>query len=123
MSILSSRISDTEPHYYADGEDAYDMRKHLKPKSPLADSSPAGKASKEKRQQEKNATKDKEQHARSDAQEGSPSSGNASDAPETPKKSDSMAPARAKSEGSGGSSGTLPGSGTPKKGKAGRGKS
>ena len=121
---MSCRISDTEPHYYADGEDAYDMRKHLKPKSPLADTSPTGKASKEKRQQEKaGATKDKEQHARSDAQKGSPSSGDVSDAPETPKKGDSMAPARAKGEGSGGSSGTPPSSGTPKKGKGGRGKS
>lgn len=30
-----SRIHDREPHYYADGEDAYDMRKYLKPASGL----------------------------------------------------------------------------------------
>ncbi len=100
------------------------MRKQLKPKTPLADSPPAGKASKEKRQPERaDATKDKEQQARSDVQKGSPSSGDASDAPETPKKADSTPPARAKGEGSGGSSGTPPGSATPKKGRGGRGKS
>ncbi len=51
-------ISDTEPHYYADGEDAYDMRKELKPKSPLADSSAPIKAAKagQKQQQGKGDT-------------------------------------------------------------------
>ncbi|KAK9907688.1 hypothetical protein WJX75_008161 [Coccomyxa subellipsoidea] len=33
---LGYQIHDKEPHYYADGEDAYDMRKYLKPASALA---------------------------------------------------------------------------------------
>ncbi|CAL8462924.1 g2458 [Coccomyxa elongata] len=32
---LGYQIHDREPHYYADGEDAYDMRKYLKPASAL----------------------------------------------------------------------------------------
>ena len=35
-TCLLYRIHDREPHYYADGEDAYDMRKYLKPSNALA---------------------------------------------------------------------------------------
>ena len=100
------------------------MRKQLKPKSPLADSPPAGKASKEKRQPERaDAAKDKEQPSQSNVQKSSSTSGDPSDAPETPKKADGTPPAKARGEGSGGSSGTSPGSGTLKKGRGGKGKS
>jgi hypothetical protein len=40
---LCCRINDREPHYYADGEDAYDMRKYLK--SSLLAAAPNGNAS------------------------------------------------------------------------------
>ena len=74
---LCCRISDTEPSYYADGENAYDMRKQLKPKSPLADSSPSssktskdGKAPRDSQKQRNQQQPQKEGNA--DAQEASP---------------------------------------------------
>ena len=39
------RINDVEPRYYADGEDAYDMRKYLKPKQAQITNGGTGKGS------------------------------------------------------------------------------
>ncbi len=110
------RISDTEPHYYADGEDAYDMKKELKPKSPLADSMPSSKASK---------AGQKQQQGKADTPKASPSKAAGAAAPEEAKEGQEEASPKAKpeKESSNGGSGSRPSSGTPKKGKGHKGKS
>ncbi len=42
----SRRIQDTEAGYYADGEDAYDMRLYLKPRKTKGDGGPSKGVSK-----------------------------------------------------------------------------
>ena len=108
-------ISDTEPHYYADGEDAYDMRKELKPKSPLADSSAPIKAAK---------AGQKQQQGKGDTPKASPSKAPATAAPEEAKEGEQEASPDAKpdKDSSNGSGGNTRPSGTPKKGKGHKGR-
>lgn len=93
------------------------MKKYLKPKSPLADSSPASKVSK--------AGQKQQQPGKLDSPKDSPGKAAATAAPEEAKQGQEEAPATAKSDkdSSHSSGGGRPSSGTPKKGKGHKGKS
>ena len=100
-----------EPRYYADGEDAYDMRKYLRPKqAEAATNGAAGKGASPAA-----VTKAEDEGPAGSARRGGGGAGG--DMPRRGAGKGEEAPARARANGGGGSAGS-----TPRKGKAAAGR-